>query len=308
MPGRSAKIALALATLWLVWGSTYGVVSAVIPVVPPFALSSARFLVAAPILGAVGLVRRDPRPSLRQLGGSAAVGALLFLGGNGGTVWSQSRVPSSVTAIVVGCVPMWVALISWGLTGVRPSAARLGAIALGILGVAGLVGGGDGGLDPVGVAAVLCASLSWASGTLLSRRIERPTSLLLDVAAQMASGGILLAGAAWVTGSWAAVDVARIGPGVIAGFAWLVGAGSLAALIAYHWLLRHTSPVLATTYAYVNPLVAMALGWWLGGERLGPVELASAAAIVGSVALITMIPPTGGSRVASTGAAPRPAG
>jgi drug/metabolite transporter (DMT)-like permease len=307
--GRATRIGIALATLWLVWGSTYYVVSSIIPVVPPFALSSSRFLVAGPLLGIAAVARREAWPSGRQLAGSAAVGALLFLGGNGGTVWSQGHVSSGVAAVLVGCVPMWVTVLSWLAFGERPPPARIAAIALGVLGVAGLVGSGEGSIDPIGIVGLLAATSSWATGTLLSHRVERPTSILFDVAVQMATGGVLLAIAAALNGSWAAIDPSRIRPEMIGGFCWLVFAGSIAAIIAYNWLLRHTTPALATTYAYVNPLVAVALGWWLGGERLGPVALASAGAVVGSVALITVVGGRGdGKRGESTSAAPRPAG
>ena len=298
------RIACALLWLWLVWGSTYLVASWLLPSIPPFALSALRFALAAPLLGFAAAARREPLPTVGQLGNAALIGAFLFLGGNGGTIWSQTRLPASVTAVMVGMVPVWVTVLSWLAGGERPPPVRILARGFGALGVAALVGGGGPEVDPIGVVAVLAASLSWAAGTVLSQRLELPTSVLVATSIQMASGAACLGLAALISGQFGRIHLEDLGTSELGSFLWLVGAGSIGALVAYNWLLRVTSPALATTYAYVNPLVAVGLGWWLGGEHLGPRTLGASSMIVGAVALLTLTsrPPTRETPAASTAA------
>ena len=287
---RRWKVAAALMTLWLVWGSTYFVVSKILPVVPPFALSASRFLVAAPILGFIAFATGCSRPVAKEVGNAFLVGAFLFLGGNGGTVWSQTRVHSGLTAVVVGCVPLWVGLLGWWVNGERPHPLKIAGMILGICGVAALLGGTVEGIDPVGVLACVGATMSWATGTILARRIQLPSSVLLSTALQMFSGAVLLSVAAGLAGSWSQVQTQKIGISELMGFAWLVSAGSIAALVAYNWLLKVTTSAIATTYAYVNPVVAISLGWAFGGERMGVGAMLACATIIAAVILTTSAP------------------
>lgn len=285
------RIGLALSVLWFVWGSTYLAVSWLLPALPPFVLSSARFAVASTLLAAVAAVSGAERPTARQLGAAALTGLFLFVGGNGGTVWAQTRIPSGLAAVLVGVVPLWLVALAWWLEGARPTPRRALGLALGLVGVAGLVGGvGGGRIDPLGVASVAGGSLAWACGSMLARHLRLPRSVAWATAAEMAAGSVGLALAAVATGQTAAVHLERLDPRGVASFAWLVLGGSLAALIAYNWLLRVTSPAVATTYAYVNPLVAVWLGWWLGGERLGPGQLLCSLGVVAAVVLVTSRP------------------
>lgn len=287
----SWRVAVALAVLWLVWGSTYLAVSFVLPAVPPFVLSAARFAVAAPIMALGALARESERPTVPQLASAALVGVLLFLGGNGGTVFAQTHLSSGLTAVLVGLVPLWLVILGAFVERDRPHPRRLAGVALGLVGVAGLVGGlGGARLDGIGVASVAIGTLSWASGSLLARRLPLPRSLAWSTAAQMAAGAVGLFAAAVVTGQLGAVHPERLDLRAALCFGWLVGAGSLAAVVAYNWLLRVTAPAVATTYAYVNPLVAVWLGWWLGGEQLSLGQLAWSAGIVGAVGLVVSAP------------------
>ncbi len=285
-------VAAALLTLWLVWGSTYLAVTWILPFVPPFALSAARFWVAAPVLGLIAVASGAERPTRAQVLGCFVVGGFLFLGGNGGTVFSQTRISSGLTAVVVGCVPLWVGLLGWLVNGERPHMLRIAGMVLGVIGVAVLLGGGAGEVDPIGVAICIAATLSWATGTTISRRTKLPSSILLTTALQMAAGAILLTLAAAATGQWGQIEWNGLGLPQGLAFAWLVTGGSIAALVAYNWLLKVTSAAVATTYAYVNPLVAIALGWAFGGEHMGPVALAASATIIAAVILTTSRPPT----------------
>lgn len=285
------KIALALGVLWLVWGSTYLAVSLSLPALPPFLLSSLRFGCAAPMLAVAAVASGAERPNRKQLGGAVIVGLFLFLGGNGGTVWAQTRIPSGLTAVLVGLVPLWLVVLGYLVEGDRPQLPRVAGVLLGLLGVAGLAGGiGGAPIAPLGVASVLIGSWSWATGSILARRLALPRSIAFSTAAQMAAGCVGLGLAGVATGQVAAVHVERIDALVVACFAWLVLGGSIAALMAYNWLLRVTTPAVATTYAYVNPLVAVWLGWWLGGEKLTASQLACSGAVIGAVVLVSVRP------------------
>ena len=285
MDPNRAKLVLALIVLWFVWGSSYLAVSWILPAVPPWVLSSVRFLVAAPLLAVAAVASGAPLPTPRQARSAALVGAFLFLGGNGLTVWAQTRVPSGLTAVFVGLVPLWLVLLSWVFEGNRPTVRRWAGLGLGLLGVAGLVGV-PGRVDPVGVASILTGSVLWASGSMFARRLELPPSVAWATAIEIFAGGLLLGVVAALSGQTGAVQLDRIDLRAVASFVWLVVGGSIAALVAYNYLLRTTSPAVATTYAYVNPLVAVWLGWWLGGEVLSAGELACSGFVVGAVALV----------------------
>lgn len=282
------RIGLALSVLWVVWGSTYLAVSWVLPAVPPLALSAARFAVAAPLMALGALATGAPRPTARELGSAGLVGLLLFLGGNGGTVSSQAYLPSGLTAVMVGLVPLWLVGLGWVWEREAPHPRRLLGVGLGVAGVAGLVGGLDGRpVHPVGLAAVIVGTFAWSNGTMLARRLVLPRSLAWSTAAQMGAGSLGLTAAAGLAGQLGQVHLERLDAVAVGSFVWLVLGGSVAAVVAYNWLLRVTSPAVATTYAYVNPLVAVWLGWWLGGEEITAVELGCSLVIVGAVALVT---------------------
>jgi drug/metabolite transporter (DMT)-like permease len=279
--------ALALATLWLVWGSTYLAVTQLLPALPPFVLSALRFLVASPLLAAGAWLSGEPLPSASQLRAAALVGLFLFLGGNGGTVYAQTRIPSGLTAVMVGMVPLWLVLLSALFQRERPGARQIAGLLLGLLGVVGLAAGSDSGrIEPVGVLSVLVATLSWATGSLLARKLALPRSVAWSTSVQMVAGSAGLGLASWLTGQVWAVELPLLDGLGLACFAWLVLGGSIAALVAYNWLLRVSSPAVATSYAYVNPVVALWLGWWLGGEELSGWELGCSAGIVAAVVLV----------------------
>jgi drug/metabolite transporter (DMT)-like permease len=279
--------ALALATLWLVWGSTYLAVAQLLPALPPFVLSSLRFLVASPLLALAALLFEEPLPTPSQLRAASLVGLFLFLGGNGGTVYAQTRIPSGLTAVMVGMVPLWLVILSALFQRERPRIPQVAGVLLGLLGVVGLAAGSTTGrIEPVGVMSVLVATLSWATGSLLARKLGMPRSVAWSTSVQMAAGSVALGLASLLTGqAWAVHPALLDGIGLLC-FAWLVLGGSIAALLAYNWLLRVSSPAVATSYAYVNPMVALWLGWWLGGEGLSGWELGCSATIVAAVVLV----------------------
>ncbi len=282
----------ALATLYLVWGSTYLAIRFAIETLPPFLMAGARFLSAGVLLYAWARWRGAPRPAAREWGGATLIGGLLLLGGNGGVVWAEQRVPSGLAALLVATVPLWMVLLeSLMRDGRRPAPQVWLGIGLGLAGVLLLVGPGEiaGGraIDPWGAGVLILASLSWAYGSLVSRRMALPSSPLLATAMEMLGGGVLLAAAGTAAGEWGQLDPGAVTLRSATSLAYLSLFGSIVAFSAYIWLLRVASPALVSTYAFVNPVVAVLLGWAFAGEPLNARTLAAAGIIVAGVVVIT---------------------
>ena len=293
-PARSSRVWLALAIVYVVWGSTYLAIRWGVETIPPFTMASARYLVAGGLLLAWVKSRGAPRIALRDLPPAFLTGGLMLLCGNGGVVWAEQRVPSGVAALLIGVEPLFIVLLAATLPQERrrPSGRALVGIAFGVAGVLLLVGpaGGLSGarVDGAGAAAILFASFAWALGSLLSRHLVLPASPLQATALQMLAGGVLLGCASGVAGEWSRFSPSLVSAKSAAAVAYLVVFGSLVAFTAYVWLLRAASPALASTYAFVNPVVAVFLGWLLANEEVGARTLMAAAVIVGAVVLITL--------------------
>jgi len=294
MPHR-LKLVLAFAAVYLIWGSTYLAIRMAIETLPPFLMAGVRFVVAGVLLYAWARWRGAPSPGRTNWLAAGAVGGLMLLGGNGGVVWAEQRVPSGLTAVLIATVPLWIAILEWARGDARPSGRVAGGLIMGMAGIALLVGPGElaggTGIDLVGAAVLLLASLSWATGSLYSRRARLPSSPLLATAMEMLAGGLLLLLAGLITGQAADFDPNRISLQSVVALCYLIAFGSLVAFTAYVWLLRVTLPAHAATYAYVNPVVAVFLGWALGGEPLTARTLLAAAIIVGAVLIITASQP-----------------
>lgn len=281
----------ALWTVYVVWGSTYLAIRVMVETLPPLLATGSRFLVAGLVMLAVLRLRRG-RGSIavtrRELTGAAIVGGALLLGGNGLVVLAERDIPSSVAALVIAAVPMWVVLLR-SVTGDRVGAATLASVAVGFVGVALLVlPGGDrpDGMNPLALAMVVVASLSWACGSFVATRTSMPKDALVSTGYQMLLGGGALLTAGLVTGEPAAIDVASFSAASLGALAYLVVMGSLVGFTAYAWLLQNAPISKVSTYAYVNPVIAIVLGWWILSERLTPVMLAGAAIIVASTAFV----------------------
>lgn len=286
------QMALALATLYVVWGSTYLGIRLAIETMPPFLMASARFLMAGGVLYAWMRLRGVPNPTRLHTRSGLIIGGLLLLGGNGGVTWSEQYVPSGLAAVMIGAVPIWTVLLDWLLFGAQRPTRRV-ALGLfgGLLGVGLLAGPGNlfGGqsFSTLGIIALLIATLTWSIGSLYARRAPLPRVPLMATGLEMLAGGFWLGLAGTLTGEWSALDVGAISLKSILALVYLAVFGSLLGFTAYVWLLRHTTPARATSYAYVNPVVALALGWALAGEEVGARTVIAAAIIIGSVALIT---------------------
>lgn len=297
-PGSPSRFALGLAffCVYVIWGSTYLAILFAIETLPPFLMAGVRFLLAGLLVYAWSrLVRGASRPSPLQWRSTAIVGVLMLLGGNGLVVWSEQRIPSGVAALLVGTVPCFMVLLDWLRPGgQRPTGRVVTGLALGLVGLFWLVGPdsvmGGGRADWLGAGAVVLASLSWAVGSIYSRHGALPSSPFLSTAMQMLAGGAALIAVAVALGEPAELDLARVSLRSALGFLYLLIFGSLVAFSAYVWLLRVSTPARVSTYAYVNPVVAVLLGWAFAGEALTLRMLVAAAVIVSGVALITLTP------------------
>ena len=308
-PSTSRLVAGFLA-IYLVWGSTYLAIRIAIETLPPFLMAAARFLVAGGILWVWALRRGVPAPTRRQLVDGAVVGALLLWMGNGAVVWAEQWVPSGLAALLVATLPFWMVLLDWVWAGAtRPAPAVWAALVAGLGGVALLTSdGGFGGGGPgahLGAWVILGGSLSWAVGSIYSRKARMPAAPRMATAIQMVSGGLLLLATGTVTGEWAELDPGTVSLRSVAALAYLIVFGSLVAFLAYIWLLRVSTPARVSTYAYVNPVVALLLGWAVADEPLTPRTLLAGAVILASVAALNLLTRRR-RRAAPPSAAPRP--
>jgi drug/metabolite transporter (DMT)-like permease len=291
-PGLSRKVWLALLTVYVVWGSTYLAIRVAVRTLPPFLMAGVRFLVAGGLLYAWAIRRGDAaedpigRPQWRS---AFLVGGLLLLGGNGGVVFAERVVPSSIAALVVATVPIWMALFAARRGGERLLFKAVVGLALGLAGVVLLVraGGSNGGfVDPFGVILLVGASVSWAFGSVWARHLPLPRRPLVTTAMEMIGGGALLSLAGVVTGEIGQIDFEAFSASSLLALAYLIVFGSWAGFSAYVYLLHNASTSVASTYAYVNPVIAVFLGWALLSEPVTALTLVAAAMIVGAVVLI----------------------
>jgi drug/metabolite transporter (DMT)-like permease len=291
------QIWAAMLTLYIVWGSTYLAIRFAVETIPPFLMAALRFLLAGLILFVWRKLAGDPLPTKRQWGAAGVVGLFLLLGGNGGVVWAEQRVPSGITALLVGCTPLWMVLLDALRRRRMPTWLVMAGVLLGLGGIALLVGpeeltGLHGVVDPLGALVITLAALSWAAGSLYSQKAQQneamPPSPLMSTAAQMLTGGAALLLLGTFSGEWARFIPATFTSRSILATGYLLVMGSLIGFSAYVWLLKHAPITLVSTYAYVNPLVAVFLGSLLAAEPLTPRVLLAALVIVAAVALITL--------------------
>lgn len=289
---RQFTIIIAFVIVCFVWGSTYLAIRFAIETMPPFLMASARFLTAGAVLYSWLRWRGTPRPSLIQWRSAFIVGSLMLLGGNGAVTWAEQTVPSSLVALLVATIPLWITGLSSAFSRTRLSGSTIGSMGLAMFGIFLLVGpegfmGGEG-IDPIGAAAVLFASFAWALGTLYSREAPKPASSLLGTAMNLLAGGFVLAIFGLMNGEAAQVDVTAVSLKSWLALGYLIVFGSLIAFSAYIWLMQNANPSRVASYAYINPVVAVILGWLMAGETITARTIAASAIIVAAVAwLIT---------------------
>lgn len=277
-------IVLALLALYFIWGSTFLAMKFAIESFPPFMMAAIRFSVAGALLYGLLRLRDTPAPTLQQWLGATAVGTLLLSVGNAGVAIAEQTVSSGVAALTIATVPLWMALFS-GLWGQWPTTREWTGIVVGTVGVAVLSTGGALQASPWGTFLLLFAAASWAFGSVWGKRLAMPEGLMAS-AAQMLTGGLVLVLFSWLSGEhWPAQMTAKS----VWSIAYLVVFGSFIAYSAYLFLLKAVRPALATSYAFVNPVVAMFLGVWLADERIGRVEYVALCIIIVGVLLVLPI-------------------
>lgn len=287
----------AMIAVYIVWGSTYLAIRFAVETMPPFLMAGVRFLVAGGVLYGLRRLRGDPKPALQEWRSAAIIGFFLLVGGNGSVVWAEQRVPSGIAALLVGSAPLWMVLLDWLRQDRRlPSGWAILGVGLGFVGIVLLVGpahliGLGGGVDLVGAAALTLAAFSWAIGSLYNRAARLPASPLLGTGMEMLMGGLGLVILGSLTGEFSRINLSAISVRSLWGLAYLIIFGSWVGFVAYVWLLRVAPTTLVSTYAYVNPLVAIFIGNWLAAEPITSRILIAAAIILGSVALITRAQP-----------------
>ena len=288
------QVWLGMLVLYFVWGSTYLGIAYAVETIPPFLMAASRFALAGLVLLTWSIVRSRGEfvmPSRREWRDSAIVGALLLGGGMGAVAWGEQTIPSGIAALIIGLMPVWVAVLGRVFLGERLPGIAIAGIVIGFAGVGILVAptiaGESGSLNPLGLVALLISPISWSAGSLFaSHRATLPKQPLVATGLQMVTGAVVLSVMALLAGEPARFDPAAVSRDSLVALAYLTIIGSLLAFTVYGWLLRVAPLPFIATYAYVNPVVAVILGTVIREEPLDPRTLVAGAVIVGAVALI----------------------
>ena len=286
------RVAIAFAAIYLIWGSTYLAIRFAIETLPPFSMAAVRFTVAGGILYAIARPRAD-RPTKLNWISAGVVGTLLLAGGNGGVVWAEQWIPSGLAALIVATVPLWMVLFDWLFAGGgRPSRTLMAGLLLGLSGVGLLMSSTELGAQSreglLGGFAVLGASISWAAGSIYARKAALPRSPFLATAMQMIVGGFVLSLMAAIAGEGGELHLSAFSMKSMLALVYLIVFGALIAFTAYIWLLGVSTPARVSTYAYINPAVAVLLGWLLASERLDARAAVAVLIILSAVALVSV--------------------
>ncbi len=291
----SWKILLAFAIIYFVWGSTFLAIRVGVREVPPFLLAGMRFSVAGLVLYGWLRLSGTPSPSRREWLAATFLGALIFLLDYGCLFWAEQRVPSGIAAVVLATIPVFITLMEIIFLRTQGLTVRLSlALLVGLSGVAVLVNHsfsfGEVPINRAGAFALLLASFTWSIATILTRRLPLPASKPMSAAAQMFSGGLQLFVLAALTHEFSGFHVQAVSATAWWSLVYLIIAGSIVGFTAYIWLLHYESPTKVGTYAYVNPVVAVAVGYFIGKEPIGPRTLLGGLLILISVVTITTTP------------------
>jgi drug/metabolite transporter (DMT)-like permease len=285
------KIAIAFFAVYVCWGMTYLAMRVAVVDIPPHLLSGSRFVVAGLTLYAWTRLRGEAPPTARQWRWAVLIGGFLLLGGNASVAWAEERVPSGLAAVLIAVAPIWMVGMEWARGGIRPSKRVIAGLFLGLLGLVLLVSSrasANTRVDPRGAVILILASASWAWGSVISKSAPLPKSPFLATSMEMIGGGLLLLLTAGVAGQFAQFQPARVSGFAALAWCYLVVFGSLVGFTAYIWLLGVTSIAKAGTYAYVNPIVAVLMGWAILHEQVTTRMLLAAAVILVGVALVNL--------------------
>jgi drug/metabolite transporter (DMT)-like permease len=285
------KVLLAFAIIYFVWGSTFLAIRVGVREVPPFLLASIRFLIAGAVLYGWMRARGTPNPTLREWGGASLIAILIFVFDYGLLFWAEKRVSSGIAAVMMATIPVFMTLFEILILRTQRLTIPLAvALLVGIAGVAVLMSHslnlGDA-IDTTGACALIVASISWSLATALTRKLLLPSAKAMSSGAQMLAGGIFLALTAGGLGEFRGFHLQSVSVRTWLALAYLIVAGSIVGFTAYVWLIHHESPTKVGTYAYVNPVVAVLVGYFLGGEALGPRTIVGTLLVLVSVIVIT---------------------
>jgi drug/metabolite transporter (DMT)-like permease len=286
-------IAAALGTLYLVWGTTYLGIRYAIEGIPPFLMAGVRFLVAGTIMYVWARLSGLPRPSRQDWKTGALMGLFIILGGNGTISMAELYVPSGLTALMIGTVPVWMVLLDWlAFKGKRPSLKVAAGLVLGLAGIILLAGPGRLAATQrgswIGLALLLTATLSWSYGTLTARSARLFDFPLMATALEMLTGGVFDVATGTALGQWNDFHPELVSLRSLAALAYLILVGSVVGFTCYVWLIKKVSPAVISSYAYVNPVVAIFAGWMVAGEQLNARILSATGIIIAGVALVTL--------------------
>ena len=289
------KVLLAFAIIYFVWGSTFLAIRVGVREVPPFLLAGMRFVVAGGVLYGWMRARGTPSPTSREWGAASFLAVLIFVFDYGLLFWAERRVPSGIAAVMLATIPVFMTLGEIVFLRTQRLTWRLGlSLLVGMAGVAVLVGHamslGEAPIDTAGACALIFAAISWSVAASLSRTMPLPAAKAMSSGAQMLAGGIFLTLTAALLGEFRGFHVQAVSRGAWLALAYLIVAGSIVGFTAYVWLLHHESPTRVGTYAYVNPVIAVLLGYFLGGEAIGPRTIAGTLLVLVSVVVITTTP------------------
>jgi len=289
------KTLLAFAIIYFVWGSTFLAIRVGVHEVPPLLLAAMRFFAAGIVLYVWMLVRGAASPTRREWISITLLASMIFVVDYGLVFWAEQRVPSGITAVMLATIPVFIALAEILILRTQKLTVRLGvALLVGVAGVAVLVsrsvGFGEAPIEKAGAIGLVIASINWSVASVLTRRLPLPESKVMSSGAQMLAGGILLAAAAAAFGEFRNFHLQAVSTRAWLALLYLIVAGSIIGFTAYVWLIHHESPTKVGTYAYVNPVVAVLLGYFLGGEALGPRTIVGTLLVLVSVVVITTTP------------------
>jgi drug/metabolite transporter (DMT)-like permease len=295
LPARrpsSVQLALGFASIYLIWGSTYLGIRYAVETIPPLLMMALRHSIAGVIVYGWARSRGVEAPSRRQWGYAAVAGTILFLGGHGTLAWAEEKIPSGLAALLCATLPMWTVLIAWISRSERNFGARVWmGLLLGFAGVAILIGPDalrhGGSLDMLATLTAMFGAFSWAVGTIYSHGVKLPSSTILSAAMQMIAGGTSLYIASLLSGEMGHVHAASFTLRSTGALLYLIVFGSIIAFTVFTWLVTVTRPSLLSTYAYVNPVVAVFLGWMLANEPIGVHTIVATIVILAGVALVS---------------------
>ena len=289
------KVLLAFAIIYFIWGSTFLAIRVGVREVPPFLLAAMRFLIAGLALYAWMRLKGTPSPTTREWSSATFLALLIFVFDYGLLFWAERRVPSGIAAVMLATIPVFMAIAEIVFLRTQRLTWRLAvALLVGLGGIAVLVGPAvsmnDAPVDTAGAIALIVAAISWSVAAALSRKLPLPAAKAMSSGAQMLSGGVLLLLAAALLGEFRGFRAQAVSLEAWLSLAYLIVAGSIIAFTAYVWLIHHESPTKVGTYAYVNPVVAVVIGHFLGGESLGPRTIVGTLLVLVSVVVITTTP------------------